>query len=97
MAKEKVEETKAATKTRPAGIAPGRIVHYFRDINTQSGNKLECLPAMILKEADTASNFKPEDAAVDLKVFTKHGDEVKNGVMHSEVGRNAYWSFPPKV
>ncbi len=96
-AAEPVAAPKPTGKTRPAGISPGRIVHFYREENTQTGSKLTCLPALLLKEADGASNFKPEDGAVDLKVFTKHGDEVKNGVMHSEIPKPAYWSWPPRV
>lgn len=88
-----VEAPKPTGKKRPAGIVSGLMVHFHRDVNTQIGNKLDLLPAMILKEADAASNFKDEDAAVDLKVFTKHGDEVKNGIMYSEEPKNGYWSF----
>lgn len=86
-----------AVKKRPEGISPGRIVHFHRTENTQTGQKMKCFPAMILGEADAASNFKPEDAAVDMKVFTKHGDEVKNGIMYSEKPAVNHWSFPAKV
>lgn len=93
----KVEAPKATGKARQAGITAGRIVHFHREVNTQSGSKLVCLPAMILSEADAASNFKAEDSAVDLKVFTKHGDDVKNGMMFSDVPKANYWSWPAKV
>lgn len=86
-----------STKVRPAGIGPGRIVLFTREVFTNSGGKTVQLPAMILNDADTASNFQPHDGAVDLKVFTKHGDEVKNGVMYSEEYAVNRWSFPKKV
>lgn len=87
---------KPTGKTRQMGLVPGRIVHFYREVNTQSGSKLVCLPAMILTEADMASNFKPEDSAVDLKAFTKHGDDVKNGIMYSETPKANYWSWPAR-
>lgn len=102
----KVEEaTKEATvsapkptgKVRPAGIGPGRIVLFTRVENTQTGSKTVQHAAMILGDASEASNFKPEDAAVDLKVFTRHGDEVKSGIMYSEEYKPGAWSFPKKV
>lgn len=86
-----------STKVRPAGIGPGRIVLFTREVFTNSGGKTVQLPAIILNEADAASNFQPHDGAVDLKVFTKHGDEVKNGVMFSEEYAVNKWSFPKKA
>jgi len=88
---------KPSTKGRPAGIVKGEIVFFYREENTQTGSKLESHAAIILGEANAASNFKPEDGAVDLKVVTRHGDEVKNGIMFSAEPKAGYWSHRTKA
>lgn len=96
--KEKDKPAPAAKKQEgPAGAASGRIVHFRRSVNSGNGLRHEDWPAILLCPADKASNFKPSDGAWDLQVFTKHGNEVKSGVMFSESPASGRWSFPPKV
>jgi len=95
------EAPKAAPgpEKRPEGIAIGRIVHFYREDNSGFGVKVTAFPAMIIGLPPATSNFQEKDGAVDLKVFTYHGDEIRKGVMfaHSKEKRPMRWSFPEKV
>jgi hypothetical protein len=84
-------------KGRPEGIAIGRIVHFYREKTGQQG-VLETFPAIILSEAAAVSAFQPKDGAIDIKIFTRHGDEVRSGVMYAHEGPKAgRWAWPPRV
>jgi hypothetical protein len=93
------EAPKASGEKRPGGIAIGRIVHFHRLVNMGYSNKTETLPAMIIGLPPGSSNFQDKDGAVDLKVFSYHGDEIKKGVMfaHTVEKQENRWTFPERA
>lgn len=102
MAEKKNEEVKKNETVEPKvtgvpGLAIGRIVHYFKEVQTNSGSQLKTYAAIIADHAK--GNFQPKDGAVDLTVFITQGGSVdsKFGVMYSDVPAAGRWSFPPKV
>lgn len=80
-----------------AGLAIGRIVHYHKVVQTATGEKMKTFAALVLDLADPVSNFRPQDGACDLKIFTSNRggtDEVRQGVMYSEKPTANRWSWP---
>jgi hypothetical protein len=82
-------------KKRPLGITIGRTVHFHRETQSGMSSKVFCLPAMILDLEPATSNFQDADGAIKLKIFTAHGDEVRNAVMYSEEPKKNHWTFAP--
>ena len=80
---------------RPAGIKKGALVFFHRAKNMGYKVEMECWPAIIIGFPDKASNFQEVDGAVNLKVFTEYGDEVRKGVMfaHHPEKREGRWTF----
>lgn len=85
-AKEEAKTTagpKADAGAKAAAPAPGYlpkigdIVHYFKRTQTGNGQKLERQAALVLAYPAPTSNFQPKDFAVTLKIFTAHGDPVR--------------------
>lgn len=85
----------ATSKDAFAGLQPGRIVHFHRDINTGNGAQLVCLAAMVVGPAAKESNLPA--GSVDVCVFSKAGQETRFGVMYSEKPKGGYWSWAPRA
>lgn len=97
--KEAEKEVEVVKPRGPEGVAMGEIVIYHKEVQTNNGNKLLPFPALVLQSADVASNFQPQDGAMDLKVFTcvrGGNDEVKHGVMYSPEPKHGRWSWRKK-
>ena len=75
---------------------PGDIVYYYKNVQTQTGNKTEEYPALVLGYPKEGSNFQKKDMALDLKVFScaqGGADEVKHGVIHAPTKTPQRWTF----
>lgn len=105
MAAKKLEATEQAPalETKPEEKPHGKplpklgdIVYFYKNIQTQTGNKVEEFAAMVIGYPRQGTNFQKKDMALDLKVFTCRdggSDEVKHGVVYSETKTAQRWSY----
>jgi hypothetical protein len=107
MAKKKIKEEEVKEEIEAVEVAPtekseyalpvlGDVVHYYKQVQTQTGKKIEKFAAIVIGFPGPGTNFQKKDMAVDLKVLTSNNggsDEVKHGVMHSEAQIAGRWCF----
>lgn len=72
------EPVKEAPKAAPGWLPKiGDMVHFIKRTQTGNGSKLERQAALVIAYPAGTSNFQPKDFAVTLKIFTNHGDPVR--------------------
>ncbi len=82
---ETVEAPAAPAVEAPKAAAPapgwlpkiGDFVHFIKRTQTGNGSKLERQAGLVIGYPAGTSNFQPKDFAVTLKIFTSHGDPVR--------------------
>lgn len=94
---EEKQPAEPAPEAKVMAPSVGRIVHFHRKVQNQTGSKLETFAALVNSLADGTSNFKPADMAVNLTVFTKHATETRFGVMFSQEPRDGFWTWPARA
>lgn len=86
------------TKAKAPVIIVGMPVQFFVNRPQSNGkNLIAPLAATIIGRAAEASNFKPEDGAVDMVYFTERGYmQTRFGVRFSSTPKEGFWSHLPQ-
>lgn len=90
------EVTEAAPAEAPKAKAlpplprVGDIVHFHRKQNTGNATKHETLAALVIGYPASGSNYQAKDLAVKLKIFTDHGDPIREAKYDADKKENCW-------